>query len=94
MARPLGRTQTLAHIEITESSNNIPVPDASGVVAPSSSVLQHRENSDVDDQNHNKGSGTRIDDGEDDAIQTTVGSQHISMVEPLSVQQSVRSTIS
>jgi len=92
MARPLRWTQTLARIEIADSSVNTPVLDASGAMAPSPPFLQHRENSaamDDDGQHHGKAPCTN----EDDSLQTTTGPQQISKPESqtLNTQQPVRS---
>jgi len=91
MARPLKWTQTLARIEIADSSVNTPVLDASGAMAPSPSILQHQENSvvmDVDGQHHGKALCT----DEDNDLQTTAGPQQISKPksQKLNVQQPVR----
>jgi len=92
MARPLRWTQTLARIEIADSSVNTPVLDASGAMAPSPSFLQHRENSAVmNDDGQHRGKAPCTD--EDDSLQTTTGPQQISKPESqtLNIQQPVRS---
>jgi len=92
MARPLGRTRTLARIEIADSSVSTPVLDDSGTMVPSPSILQHRKNSavsDVDGQHYGKAPRT----DEDDDLQTSVGLQQISKPgsQTQNVQQPVRS---